>query len=103
MTRHTRVAIVGGGIYGCGLLMQLVEKGWQDVTLLEKSELTAGSTWHAAGFCTHYSFSPTHLFMRKFSTDLYRRLEMEGIAPTGYHRCRGLRVTHDQDRMDEFR
>ncbi len=103
MTRHTRVAIVGGGIYGCGLLLQLVEKGWRDVTLLEKSELTAGSTWHAAGFCTHYSFSPTHLFMRQFSTELYRRLDEEGIEPTGYHRCRGLRVTHDPDRIDEFR
>ena len=103
MTLHTRVAIVGGGIYGCGLLLQLVEKGWSDVTLLEKSELTAGSTWHAAGFCTHYSFSPTHLFMRQFSTELYRRLQEEDIAPTGYHRCRGLRITHDADRLDEFR
>ncbi|MEM7195240.1 MAG: FAD-dependent oxidoreductase [Pseudomonadota bacterium] len=103
MTVHTRVAIVGGGIYGCGLLMQLVEKGWTDVTLLEKSELTAGSTWHAAGFCTHYSFSPTHLFMRQFSTDLYRQLDSDVGTPTGYHRCRGLRVTHDPDRMDEFR
>ena len=103
MTLHTRVAIVGGGIYGCGLLLQLVEKGWKDVLLLEKSELTAGSTWHAAGFCTHYSFSPTHVFMRQFSTDLYRKLERDGIAATGYHRCRGLRVTHDPDRIDEFR
>ena len=103
MTSHTRVAIVGGGIYGCGLLLQLVEKGWRDVTLIEKSELTAGSTWHAAGFCTHYSFSPTHLFMRQFSTELYRRLEEEGVEPTGYHRCAGLRLTHDPDRMDEFR
>lgn len=103
MTSHARVAIVGGGIYGCGLLLQLVEKGWRDVILIEKSELTAGSTWHAAGFCTHYSFSPTHLYMRQFSTDLYRRLEEAGAEPTGYHRCAGLRVTHDPDRMDEFR
>ena len=103
MTIHTRVAIIGGGIYGCGLLQQLVEKGWQDVTLVEKNELTAGSTWHAAGFCTHYSFNLTHVFMRKFSTELYRRLEQEGDYPTGYHRCRGLRVTHDPDRIDEFR
>tara|TARA_B100000959_G_scaffold143636_1_gene150777 strand:+ start:122 stop:2539 length:2418 start_codon:yes stop_codon:yes gene_type:complete len=103
MTFHTRVAIVGGGIYGCGLLLQLVEKGWNDVMLLEKTELTAGSTWHAAGFCTHYSFSPTHLYMRQFSTDLYRRLEEDNIAPTGYHRCNGLRITHDPDRLDEFR
>jgi dimethylglycine dehydrogenase len=102
MTIHTRVAIIGGGIYGCGLLLQLVEKGWSDVTLIEKNELTAGSTWHAAGFCTHYSFNLTHVFMRKFSTELYRRLDQEGI-PTGYHRCRGLRVTHDPDRIDEFR
>lgn len=103
MTIHTRVVIVGGGIYGCGLLMQLVEKGWHDVTLIERSELTAGSTWHAAGFCTHYSFNPTHVFIRQFSTDLYRKLELEGEHPTGYHRCRGLRITHDADRIDEFR
>ncbi len=103
MTKHTRVAIVGGGIYGCGLLLQLVEKGWTDVTLIEKNELTAGSTWHAAGFCTHYSFNLTHLYMRKFSTDLYYHLEQEGIEPTGYHRCRGLRITDDSDRIDEFR
>ena len=103
MTIHTRVAIIGGGIYGCGLLQQLVEKGWHDVALIEKNELTAGSTWHAAGFCTHYSFNLTHVFMRKFSTELYRRLEQEGDFPTGYHRCRGLRVTHDPDRIDEFR
>ncbi|MGI9316283.1 MAG: GcvT family protein [bacterium] len=102
MTIHTRVAIIGGGIYGCGLLLQLVEKGWTDVTLVEKNELTAGSTWHAAGFCTHYSFNLTHVFMRQFSTELYRRLDHEGIVPTGYHRCSGLRVTHDRDRIDEF-
>lgn len=103
MTIHARVAIIGGGIYGCGLAHQLVEKGWHDVVVVEKNELTAGSTWHAAGFCTHYSFNLTHVFMRKFSTELYRRLELEGIEPTGYHRCAGLRVTSDPDRIDEFR
>ncbi len=103
MTINTQVVIIGGGIYGCGLLLQLVEKGWRDVTLVEKSELTAGSTWHAAGFCTHYSFSATHLFMRQYSTELYRKLEAEGVAQTGYHRCGGLRITHKPDRMDEFR
>ena len=100
---HARVAIIGGGIYGCGLLYQLVERGWRDVVLVEKNELTAGSTWHAAGFCTHYSFNVTHGLIRKLSTELYHRLEREGIEPTGYHRCQGLRVTSDPDRMDEFR
>ena len=103
MTIHARVAVIGGGIYGCGVLHQLVEKGWHDVVLVEKNELTAGSTWHAAGFCTHYSFNPTHVFMRKFSTELYQRLEAEGNEPTGYHRCRGLRVTSDPDRIEEFK
>lgn len=103
MTLHARAAVIGGGIYGCGLLYQLVEKGWRDVVLLEKNELTAGSTWHAAGFCTHYTFNLTHGFMRKYSTELYHRLESERIEPTGYHRCRGIRVTSDPDRMDEFR
>ena len=102
MTLHARVAIIGGGIYGCGLAHQLVEKGWNDIILVEKNELTAGSTWHAAGFCTHYSFNLTHVFMRKFSTELYHRLELEGSEPTGYQRCRGLRVTSDPDRIDEF-
>ena len=89
MTVHARVAIIGGGIYGCGLLYQLVEKGWRDVVLLEKNELTAGSTWHAAGFCTHYTFNATHGVMRKVSTELFARLEQEGSEP----RC-AARVRH---------
>ena len=103
MALHARVAVIGGGIYGCGLLYHLVEKGWRDVVLIEKNELTAGSTWHAAGFCTHYTFNLTHGFMRKYSTELYRRLEEELGEPTGYHRCRGIRATSDPDRMAEFR
>ncbi len=103
MSIHTRAVVIGGGVYGCGLLYHLVHSGWKDAVLVEKNELTAGSTWHAAGFCTHYTFNLTHGHMRKYSTELYRHLETDLVEPTGYHRCRGIRVTSDPDRLDEFR
>lgn len=57
MTTHARVAIIGGGIVGCGILYHLAKRGWTDLVLLEKTELTAGATWHAAGNLSHYSSS----------------------------------------------
>ena len=59
MKSQARVVIVGGGIMGVGLLYHLVEEGWSDVVLVEKGELTSGSTWHAAGQCPHFNGSLT--------------------------------------------
>lgn len=104
MRTEARVVIVGGGIFGCSLLYHLVKRGWSDVVLLEKNELTAGSTWHAAGLCTNFGHHLTVMRMRNHSVRLYRDvLEAETGQPTGFKACGALRVTHCPDRMDEFR
>ncbi len=104
MKSHARVVVVGGGAMGVSLLYHLAKRGWDDVVLVEKSELTAGSTWHAAGLCTHFAHNATIMALRAHSVRLYRDLlpQETGLA-TGFHACGALRVTRNQDRMEEFR
>ncbi len=89
---------------GVSLLYHLSKRGWHDVVLIEKNELTAGSTWHAAGLCTHFAHNATIMEMRAASVRLYRDiLPAETGLDTGFHACGALRVTRSRDRMDEFR
>ena len=104
MTTDTQVAIVGGGIMGASLAWHLTARGWRDVVLIEKNELTAGSTWHAAGLCTHFAHNPTIMEMRAASVRLYRDvLPAETGETAGFHACGALRVTRSAERMAEFR
>ena len=104
MTTDAQAVIVGGGIMGASLAWHLTGRGWRDVVLLEKSELTAGSTWHAAGLCTHFAHHPTIMAMRAESVRLYRDvLPAETGESTGFHPCGALRVTRSAERMAEFR
>ena len=104
MTTDTRVVIVGGGIMGVSLAWHLTARGWRDVVLIEKDELTAGSTWHAAGLCTHFAHNPTIMEMRAASVRLYRDvLPAETGETAGFHACGALRVTRSAERMAEFR
>ncbi len=104
MKTHARVVIIGGGVMGVSLLYHLTKLGWTDVVLVEKNDLTHGSTWHAAGLCTHFAHNPTIMEMRATSVRLYRDLlEAETGLPTGFHPSGALRVTRSADRMDEFR
>ena len=104
MTTDTQVVIVGGGIMGASLAWHLTRRGWRDVVLLEKNELTAGSTWHAAGLCTHFAHNPTIMEMRAASVRLYRDvLPAETGETVGFHSCGALRVTRSAERMAEFR
>ncbi len=104
MATDTQVVIVGGGVMGVSLAWRLTARGWRDVVLLEKNELTAGSTWHAAGLCTHFAHHPTIMAMRAASVRLYRDvLPAETGESTGFHACGALRVTRSAERMDEFR
>ena len=104
MTTDTQAVIVGGGIMGVSLAWHLTRRGWRDVVLLEKGELTAGSTWHAAGLCTHFAHNPTVMEMRAASVRLYRDvLPAESGESTGFHPCGALRVTRSAERMAEFR
>ena len=104
MRSTARVVIVGGGAMGCSLLYHLSKLGWTDTVLIEKNELTAGSTWHAAGLCTHFAHNLTIMHMRAYSVKLYSEiLERETGQPVSFHQTGALRMTRSQDRMDEFR
>ncbi len=104
MQSHARVVIIGGGAMGVSLAYHLPKAGWSDVVLIEKNELTAGSTWHAAGLCTHFAHNLTLQALRAHSVKLYSGiLEEETGNPVGFHATGALRVTRSRDRMDEFR
>jgi len=99
---HAKVGIIGGGIMGVSLLYHLAKEGWKDLVLIEKGELTSGSTWHAAGQCPQmtgsYNLAKVHLH----STNLYKTLEKETGQPTGWHGCGSLRLAYKQEDLDWF-
>jgi len=100
---EVQVVIIGGGVMGVSLLYHLTKAGWSDVVLLEKNDLTHGSTWHAAGLCTHFAHNPTIQELRATSVRLYRDILPEETGQTtGFHACGAMRITANPDRMDEF-
>lgn len=103
MTTHARVVIVGGGILGCSLAYHLAREGWSDCVLLEKAELTSGSTWHAAGQITHSTSSYTLGRFTGYAIDLYRRLEAETGQSVSFHGCGSLRLAYSDDELDWLR
>ena len=99
---QARVVIIGGGAVGTSTLYHLGLKGWTDCVLLEKNELTAGSTWHAAGNVPTFSTSWSIMNMQRYSTELYARLGDEVDYPMNYHQTGSLRLAHTRERMQEF-
>ncbi len=99
MREHARVVIVGGGIAGCSVAYHLAAKGWTDVVLVDKGELTSGTTWHAAGMVTHFHTSPTLMRMRQYSIGLYRGLQSEPGAAEHWHEVGSLRVASSRDQL----
>lgn len=97
-----RVVIIGGGVVGASTLYHLAKKGWTDCVLLEKNELTAGSTWHAAGNVPTFSTSWAIMNMQRYSTELYARLGEEVDYPMNYHQSGSIRLAHTKERMQEF-
>jgi len=100
---QARVVVIGGGAVGCSALYHLTRLGWTDVLLLERDELTAGSTWHAAGNCPNFSSSWSILKLQRYSTSLYERLAQEVGYDINYHLTGSIRLAHTADRVDEFR
>ena len=101
---RARVVIIGGGIIGCSVAYHLAHMGWRDVVLLEKSQLTSGTTWHAAGLMVTFgSTSETSTEMRKYTRDLYARLEAETGQATGFKPVGFIEVAADRDRLEEYR
>ena len=97
-----RVVIIGGGVVGVSALYHLAKAGWSDCVLLEKNELTAGSTWHAAGNVPTFSTSWSLMNMQRYSTELYRGLGDAVDYPMNYHVTGSIRLAHSKERMQEF-
>ncbi|MGB5560567.1 MAG: FAD-dependent oxidoreductase [Paracoccaceae bacterium] len=99
---QARVVIIGGGVVGVSSLYHLAKAGWADCVLLEKNELTAGSTWHAAGNVPTFSNSWSIMNMQRYSAELYRGLGDAVGYPMNYHVTGSLRLAHSRERMQEF-
>ena len=102
MKSHYRVVVIGGGAVGVSTLYHLAKKGWSDVALLERTELTAGSTWHAAGLLPLFNMSYTVGQLHKYSVDLYKSLPAETGQDVSFHVTGNLRLATSRDRMDEY-
>jgi len=104
LPERARVVVVGGGIIGCSVAYHLAHMGWRDVVLIERDRLTSGTTWHAAGLMVTFgSSSETSTEMRKYSCDLYARLEEETGHSTGFRRTGFIECASDPDRLEEYR
>ena len=102
MKTHARVVVIGGGVVGVSTLYHLTKKGWSDVVLLERTELTAGSTWHAAGLLPLFNMSYAVGQIHKYSVDLYKRLQAETGQDVSFHVTGNLRLAANRERMDEY-
>jgi dimethylglycine dehydrogenase len=102
MRTQARAVVIGGGVVGVSTLYHLAKKGWSDVVLLERKELTSGSTWHAAGLLPLFNMSYSVGQIHKYSVGLYRRLEAETGQNVGLRQVSNIRLARTKDRMDEF-
>jgi len=103
MTDHAQIVIIGGGIVGCSIAYHLAKNGHTDILLLEKGELTSGSTWHAAGLVGQLRSSRNVTRMLKYSVELYKSLEKETGQTTGWEEVGGLRIASSQARWMELK
>ncbi len=102
MKTHVKALVVGGGAVGTSIAYHLAKAGWEDVMLLERDELTSGSTWHAAGLLPLFNMSYATTHIHKYSVDLYKSLEEETGLNAGFAVVGNLRMAQTQDRMDEY-
>src|SRR6476661_9336864 len=99
-----RVVVIGGGVIGSSVAYHLAHMGWTDTVLLERDRITSGTTWHAAGLIVTFgSTSETSTEMRKYTRDLYARLEAETGQDTGFKPVGFIEVAADRDRLEEYR
>ena len=103
MRTHARAVVVGGGVVGVSTLYHLVKKGWSDSVLVERKELTSGSTWHAAGLLPLFNVSYSVGQIHKYSVALYRRLGEETGLDVGFRQVSNIRLARTRDRLDEYR
>jgi len=100
MKSHVQVAVIGGGVVGCSVLYHLTKLGWKDVLLIERSELTSGSTWHAAGGFHTLNADTNMAALQGYTIQLYKELEAISDQSCGLHHVGGLTIATTPDRMD---
>jgi len=100
---NARVVVIGGGIAGCSTLYHLTREGWTDVVLVERDELTSGSTWHAAAQVTQFGGNQTMVALKKHSINLYRELCDDLDHPFSYHITGGMRLAHTPEQVDTYK
>lgn len=103
MKKSAKVVVVGGGVVGVSTLYHLAKKGWTDVVLLERKELTSGSTWHAAGLLPLFNMSYSVGKLHQYSVNFYHELEEETGQNVGFSVVSNIRLASTEDRMDEYR
>ncbi len=99
---HARVVVIGGGVVGCSVAYHLTERGWTDVVLLERRQLTSGTTWHAAGLIAQLRATANLTRLAKYSQELYGRLESETGVATGFRRVGSITAALSAERMEEI-
>ena len=97
-----RVVIIGGGVIGCSVAYHLTKLGWTDVVLLERKQLTSGTTWHAAGLIAQLRATANMTKLAKYSQELYGNLETETGVATGFKRVGSITVALTEERKEEI-
>jgi glycine/D-amino acid oxidase-like deaminating enzyme len=100
---HAQVVIIGGGVGGCSIAYHLTKMGWKDVVIVERHELTAGSTWHSAGLVGQLRSDANLTRMMFYSTDLYRQLKDETGVDPEWHEVGGIRLASSPERMEDLK
>ncbi len=103
MQTTARVVVIGGGVTGCSILYHLAKKGWQDVMLIERQELTSGSSWHAAGGLFTVTRPNAVAALQKYTFEIYPKLEQESGQSCGFHDTGGLMLCRNHEEMDFLR
>ncbi|HEY0520930.1 MAG TPA: FAD-binding oxidoreductase, partial [Ilumatobacteraceae bacterium] len=104
LPQRARVVVIGGGVIGCSVAYHLAHMGCADVVVVERDKLTSGTTWHAAGLMVTFgSLSETSTEMRKYTCDLYSRLEAETGQSTGFNPVGFIELATEPDRLEEYR
>ena len=102
MRSHARAVVVGGGAVGASIAYHLAKAGWTDTVLLERDELTSGSTWHAAGLLPYFNMSYATTHIHDYSIKLYKQLEAETGLNAGFSVVGNLRMAQSRERLDEY-